>query len=466
MCGQALQHEYGDGGLPLWLEWSRNSDKFPGDEECGRKFATFGRNAGAPVTMRAVINAAKRAGAGRELWAAQQPAVAAVALPAGIDFTPAHEFVKRPPIAWHVKGVIPKVASGWAFGGSGDGKTFFLTDLLLHVADGRNWRGHRVKRARVAVICAEGTGGYHQRLLAASQHLGIDLEGVCFEILPAAPQFAEKPVIDDLIARIKARGGFDLLTVDTLAQVTAGLDENSSEMQTAIAACKLIHEETGATVILVHHAGKDASKGARGWSGMKAALDFEIEVTRHADDAREARISKQKDGEDGLRFGFRLGRIKLEGVVDEDGEPVWSCYVEPIEVAPKAAKLPALRGEQAIAYEAAIAACGVSGRAAAGDVLTEAARRMTPPTDDKRDLRRQHAKRALDAIAAKGVVELLDGVVTLHQKHRNAPPCTPVQGAQSAPLHHMHHGSLDRGALVQGASGAQQLETDQKAVAE
>jgi hypothetical protein len=32
------------------------------------------------------------------------------------------------------------------------------------------------------------------------------------------------------------------------------------------------------TVIIIHRAGKDASRGARAWSGLLAALDFELEV--------------------------------------------------------------------------------------------------------------------------------------------------------------------------------------------
>jgi hypothetical protein len=311
--------------------------------------------------------------------------------------------------------VLPKLESGFVFGQSGDGKTFFITDLLLHVAVGRDWRGHRVKRGRVAVVCAEGAGGYAQRLRAAAQYLGIDLEAVCFEILPAAPQLANKAAVDDLIARIQVRGGFDLLLIDTLAQVSVGLDENSAEMQEVLSACKALHAATGATVVLVHHAGKDLSKGARGWSGMKAALDFEIEVTRDpADDTRVARISKQKDAEDGSLFGFRLERIKLEGVVDEDGEPVWSCYVDPVDVLPKARVAKRKLGaNELIVEKAAATACGLSGQATVEAVVTEAARLMAAPEAGERDLRRRDAKRALTSYAAKGYADLRDSVVTL-----------------------------------------------------
>jgi hypothetical protein len=235
-----------------------------------------------------------------------------------------------------------------------------------------------------------------------------------------------------------------------MAQVAAGLDENSSEMQQVLTACRELRAATGAMVVLIHHAGKDPGKGARGWSGIKGAVDFEVAISRDGD-VREALVSKQKDGEDGERFGFKLVRAPLEGVIDEDGEQVFSCYVEPVELEAPAVKRPTLKGDKAIAYEAAVAACGLAGSAAVEDVIAEAVRRMVP-TDGKRDLRRQHAKRALEAVAATGVyLELLDRVVTLHQTHQSAPRCINGAFGAVAPLHQLHHGSLDRGAVVQAA---------------
>ena len=55
-----------------------------------------------------------------------------------------------------------------------------------------------------------------------------------------------------------------VIVVDTLAQATVGMDENSGEdMTRAIAACKRIQEDEG-LVVLIHHTGKDTSRGMRG----------------------------------------------------------------------------------------------------------------------------------------------------------------------------------------------------------
>jgi hypothetical protein len=74
---------------------------------------------------------------------------------------------------------------------------------------------------------------------------------------------------------------------------------------------------------LIHHAGKDAARGARGWSGIKAAADAEIEIIKHEAGGREIRISKMKDGDDGLQWGFKLEIITVGK--DSDGDDITSC---------------------------------------------------------------------------------------------------------------------------------------------
>jgi hypothetical protein len=128
-----------------------------------------------------------------------------------------------------------------------------------------------------------------------------------------------------VIAGMKATGQTDVVVVDTVAAAMPGGNENSGEdLGKLIDYCKLIHRETGALVILIHHAGKDAAKGARGWSGLKAAADVEIEVTRKNEE-RRLRVSKLKDEADGDTVRFKLDRVVLG--VNEFDEEESSCVI-------------------------------------------------------------------------------------------------------------------------------------------
>jgi hypothetical protein len=71
----------------------------------------------------------------------------------------------------------------------------------------------------------------------------------------------------------------------------------------------------------VHHAGKDATKGLRGHSSLLGAVDTELEIIR-IQGAQPPKgilhISKQKDGEDGQRIGFKMVEVSTTsgGVLD------------------------------------------------------------------------------------------------------------------------------------------------------
>jgi hypothetical protein len=110
-----------------------------------------------------------------------------------------------------------------------------------------------------------------------------------------------------------------------------------------VAKCDAIRQRTGATVLIVHHSGKNAAMGARGHSALRAAVDAEFEVERSGDH-RILRVRKSRDGADGAEMGFKLHVVEVgRDNLDDDqgvGTPITSCVVLPADVAPtKVAKV-------------------------------------------------------------------------------------------------------------------------------
>lgn len=243
-----------------------------------------------------------------------EPDASADGAGARYEFVPASTFKKRKPPGYIVHGVIPKAELVVVYGQSGSGKTFFVLDLVESIARGEPWRDCSVVQGRVGYVVAEGAGGFSNRLKAYDAHHALTDSTDLF-VLADAPNFLSVPHVKEVIYALKRAGPFAVVVVDTLAQVMPGANENSGEdMGLVINHCKQIHKKTGALVILIHHSGKDAARGARGWSGLRGAMDAEIEVVRDNAD-REAMITKMKDGEEGARFGFKLAQV----VIDEDG---------------------------------------------------------------------------------------------------------------------------------------------------
>jgi rRNA processing protein Gar1 len=411
--GMALHHELGPEGFQLWDEWSSRGAKYRGSDNLMTHWRTFGRHRPGhePVTMRSIGKMVGRpldAGPataeefdalvdqGQGQGASPEPGAAPKA--PRFEFQPVHTFASATASAWIVKGVLPQAGLAVVYGASGSGKSFAVLDMVLAIARGTTWRDRKVRQGRVAYIAAEGADGFRKRLAAYAQHQGVDLSTVPMAVLNGAPNLLEVKDAADLVVGVQAWGGAEVIVVDTLAQTMPGGNENAGEdMGRALGHCRRIHEKTGALVILIHHSGKDQAKGARGWSGLRAAADAEIEVLR--DDAtgqRSLRLSKNKDGEDGLQWGFELQIVQLG--VDEDLDPITSCVVAEAElkVGAVARKMgPVETVVHAVVMEMAQAqSSGIELEA----VIKESIRRLAEPDQGKRDTRKQHVKRALESL--------------------------------------------------------------------
>lgn len=409
----ALFHEY-DGSeeaFELWDNWSSYGSKYPGDDRMRYEWESFNNRSGfRPTTMASVIKMAKEAQSDRPTEAASRDEVFAKAEAIMAELpqksvgrfgpVPIYDLTLREPMEWLIKGVLPKGRLGVLFGASGSGKTFVALDLAFAIARGNAWRERRTTKGNVVVIAAEGGNGIGKRGDAYSKYHEFDLRDVGnLHVITAAPNFLDSDDISEVIAEIKNLGPIDAVIIDTLAQVSPGANENTSEdMGRVLANINLLHEACGAMNLVVHHAGKDLSKGSRGWSGLKAAADVQIEVLRHDDGAREIHIEKMKDGEDGLRWGFKLETVELG--LDRDGDPITSCVAVPADL-PKAEEKGERKGVKRRGrienHVLEIMSSNFKGEDTLRmDTLIEfAAAELPEPEPGARDTRRQHVKRAI-----------------------------------------------------------------------
>lgn len=87
--------------------------------------------------------------------------------------------------------------------------------------------------------------------------------------------------------------------------------------------------------MILHHSGKDASKGLRGHSSLLGAVDTELELLRFEDSMKGLiTISKQKDGQDNTRIGFEMVSVELEPPAGslQIGDPITSLAVQASEL--------------------------------------------------------------------------------------------------------------------------------------
>lgn len=263
----------------------------------------------------------------------------------------ADDIAAKPPARFRVKNILMREGLAAIFGPFSSGKSFAALDLAFAISDGLAWFGRRVEPCDVLYIVLEGEAGLAQRVKAYRKRHGANAgRRLRFIAAPFSLLYADD--VDALIATFKSAGICDVVIIfDTLNAATPGMEENGSgDMGLVIAVVKRIREECGGLVILVHHAGKDSTKGLRGHSSLGAALDTIIEVTRDGD-RRSWKLLKSKDGTDGDEHPFRLDVVELG--TDDDGDPITSCVVVP-EMDAKSttrSKLPK-GGNQRIVYDA------------------------------------------------------------------------------------------------------------------
>ena len=230
-----------------------------------------------------------------------------------------------------IKNWIAENSISVVYGPSNVGKSFFCMSLAYHIAAGEEWIGNRVKRGSVLYLATEGGRAFENRLYALHEKHGFNDVSLAVRPSPINLYDAEEDIakVEAIMAEIGKRNEpVTVLVIDTLARATAGqMDENNnSEMSKLIAGLDAIRERTGVHIMLVHHSGKDASKGARGASALRAACDTEIELSFDEETrVRTARATKQRDMETGAEINFILQIVELGE--DADGDQVTTCII-------------------------------------------------------------------------------------------------------------------------------------------
>lgn len=244
----------------------------------------------------------------------------------------AADLLALPPLRWRVRGILPSEGLAALYGPPSCGKSFLAIDMLAAIADGRTWFDHATIAAPCVYVGLEGEAGVAQRVQAycakrtAPDRLRVVLTPLDLRRHDDREQLAA--------AILDAGMGAGVVAIDTLNRAAPGVDENdASSMGLLIDAAKDLRERVGGLVLLVHHAGKDITRGLRGHSSLLAALDCVLEVTREGD-RRGWQLAKAKDAGDDEARPFRLDVVELG--TDGDGWPVSSCIVAPEAPAAKA----------------------------------------------------------------------------------------------------------------------------------
>lgn len=232
-----------------------------------------------------------------------------------------------------IKGVLEKGAHGVLAGETQTFKSFLALHMAHSVCTGTDFFGHKVfEDGPVVYICGEGHSGLSRRAKAFT----LELNGFN-DRLYILDQRAVINDDDDMSALASALSEINpvLVIFDTFSSLTSDVEENSnSDVSTTLNLITATCRASGAASMIVHHHGKDSSKGIRGASAFSANVDFSFRMTRDSSSMTATLVClKMKDSEPFDAITLQAEIIDIE-VQDQEGQPTTSILLSEITHTP------------------------------------------------------------------------------------------------------------------------------------
>ncbi len=250
-----------------------------------------------------------------------------------------------------VKGIIPRDGTVVVWGPPKCGKSFWTFDLVMHVALGWTYRGHRVQRGTVVYCALEGGESFSNRIEAwRARYLTEDHDLVPFHLCAEPLNLVNEYnwLIQDLRYYLTDAAPPAVVVLDTLNRAMLGDENSSADMAAFIRAADAIRAVLKCTVIIIHHCGV-AGVRPRGHTSLTGACDAQIAVDRAETGQIVVKVEYMKDGETSYPMSCRLERVELGN--DNDGDPITSCIVVPDDAAAQRKPTAKLTSQAKLALE-------------------------------------------------------------------------------------------------------------------
>jgi hypothetical protein len=345
------------------------------------------------------------------------------------------------PKTWLVENVIALGEDSSWYGPPGEGKSALLTDLAVHVASGRDWRGYKFNRHEddpdevnfrehrgVIYFALERADLTERRLRAYMQRDG--LTGLPIAIIPYAIDLLNPTCVEvmrhtlcQFFEDTSAMPG--LVIIDTWGKAIARGDEDKAATQNLAAMhIRQLRDVLRGSIRRFHlasigHSGKNLGAGERGSNARKGHVDMEVQISGGA-----ARVTKANDQDEGELTKFKFEKVDIPAD-NECDRRAWTTSIlaaatPATEGCPVVPLAPTLKQAQALdALKRAIETAGQDGTVHADYWKEELAKSGRIKADDKNP--RATFKRIRDSVSQHFIE--VDGLVRLNSQPGQIPEC-------------------------------------------
>lgn len=240
--------------------------------------------------------------------AAPAPAPGASARPIPEFYRAALAWEERPKREFIVDGMLWRGDLAMMYGEGGIGKTYTIIDMSVSVATAEPWLGMAVTPCNVLLVDEESG---QERML---DRLGRAMRGHGIAPGTDVPIFATSFASWDFRSKAHARRLSDLITatqarlviIDALVDVMLGGDENAvKDVQPIFHNLRLIAQDTGAAIVLLHHANRSGNQ--RGSTAIRGAVETVVCLSRQDDAGHVLRLEAEKMRDAApIKLGLRM----------------------------------------------------------------------------------------------------------------------------------------------------------------
>ena len=282
-------------------EYGQNDEGAKADEDPN---ITFGGGADAEVIEKPAINLSKYNLDGK-------PRFYAYTLEEAESF---------PDPEWIIPNLLPAKDCVLIFGPPKSFKSFLTLDMCLGLGAGvKTFEYTPEKPCNVLYIAGEGPSSIAKKHVPAwCKHRGIEKKSINFHIIRRMVQIAQEGAVEEFILQVQGQNlNPDIVIIDTMARATRGIEENSpKEMGHVVQAVDTMKNSLGATIISIHHTGKDVDRGSRGTNVLEADFATTIVIERHERTlAVKATVKHQRDAPEREEPYYFMGEIVGNSVV-------------------------------------------------------------------------------------------------------------------------------------------------------
>jgi hypothetical protein len=326
---------------------------------------------------------------------------------------------------WLIKDILPafpstnvyEAVSALMIAMPDHGKTYVAVSMIGAILHGRPWCGRPVQQGPVLVIAAEDSTGIRQRIQAWHNFHGLTVPDDRLRIIPAAPNFFKGDKDTNLVIQAIEASGMQpaLIVIDVLANTIRGANEDKSlDMGLVNERVNRISARFRSVVLLIHHSVKANGKVSRGSGSIPANVNAEIFIEKKSGavcvTTGKVKQANSDTSKTEIWMDWKRAPVVCEGGVVEE-----VSLLTPADSAKPHAKDPPIpRGQwqrKVMRVLTDISHGGTAQPTQEAVIRTVVAK--SAKDDEGKDRRREYARRAMNELEERRLLEFVDDCVRL-----------------------------------------------------